>query len=353
MNATNRMGLRVVRLSRVAAIFVALAFFVIAERPACAAATDFYSGKTITLVVGADVGGGYDAAGRLMAQTLGAFIPGHPTVVVENMPAGGSIAAANYLFNAAPRDGTVIGLLQRNVLTAKLSNPAVVKFDIGRFGWIGSLSRETGLLVVWRTASGMSTGDLFKHTTIVGGTIGTDTDLTARLLKTLTGAKLSIVDGYKGNADVLLAMQRGEVQGIADESWSNLKLTWPDYVKAGKVSLLLQNALEKSPDLPNVPLALDYVRDPIDRKVMQLYFGQKTIARPVVAPPGLPADRLELLKSAFIAMTASAPFQALAVRSKLQIDAAYGPAVDQAVAALATPPAEVAKRFTAVTKAAP
>ena len=160
---------------------------------------DFYANKTITLVIGADVGGGYDAAGRLMARFLGQFIPGNPTLIVENMPAGGSLAAANYLFNVAARDGTFIGLMQRNVLTAKLTSPEVVKFDLDKFNWLGSLAKETGLLVTSSAAPVSSAADLFDHEVIVGGTIGTDTEITGRLLNAAIGTKLKIVTGYKGN----------------------------------------------------------------------------------------------------------------------------------------------------------
>jgi tripartite-type tricarboxylate transporter receptor subunit TctC len=283
-----------------------------------------------------------------MAQFLGEFIPGSPTVIVQNMPAGGSIAAANYLYNAAPRDGSTIGLMQRNVLTAQLTSPSVVKFDLGKFDWIGSLSQETGLVVVWRTAPALTAADLFKHEVIVGGTIGTDTDITGRMLDALIGTKLKIVPGYKGNADVLLAMERGEVQGIADESWSNLKISRPGDVRDGNMRLLMQNALQKSPDLPNVPLALDYARNDVDRKVMQLYFGQKVIARPVLAPPGVPPERAQLLREAFAQMTASPHFRAAAAKAKVEIDPASGETVDKAAALLAHPPEAVALRFSQV-----
>ena len=314
-------------------------------RRAAQPATDFYANKTITLVVGADVGGGYDAAGRLMARFLGRFIPGDPTLIVENMPAGGSLAAANYLFNVAARDGTVIGLMQRNVLTAKLTSPEVVKFDLGTFNWLGSLSKETGLVVTSSAAPITSTADLFDHEVIVGGTIGTDTDITGRLLNALVGTRLKIVLGYKGNADVLLAMDRGEVQGIADKSWSNLKTTKAEALRDGKLRLLLQNALQRSPELPNVPLALDYARNDTDHQTMELYFGQKMVARPVMAPPGLPPERLQLLRAAFMAMADNPEFREAAAKAHVEIDPASSEAVETVITLLTNEPEPVTRRF--------
>lgn len=314
-----------------------------------AAAADFYSNKTLTLVIGADVGGGYDASGRLMARFLGRFLPGNPTVIVENMPAGGSIAAANYLFNVAPRDGTVIGLMQRNVLTAKMTNPDVVKFDLAEFHWLGSLSKETGLVIASATAPVKSAADLFTQRMIVGGTIGTDTAITGRLLNALIGTKLDIVTGYKGNADVLLAMDRGEVQGMADESWSNLKITKADDIRAGKLTLLMQNALQKSPELPDVPLALDYAKNDTDRQTMELYFGQKVVARPVLAPPDVPAEPLNLLRTAFDAMGKDAAFRDAAAKAHVEIDPASGEAVDSVISIITHAKDGVVRRFSEIT----
>ena len=333
------------------AISAAVLAVLLASPLAAQPAGDFYVDKQITLIVGADVGGGYDAQGRLMARFLGQFIPGHPAIVVQNMPAGGSLAAANHLYNIAARDGTVIGLMQRNVLTAKWTSPSVVKFEIDKFNWIGSLASETGVLAAWHDAPVTKAGDLLTHELIVGGTIGTDTEISGRLLNALAGTRLKIVSGYKGNADVLLAMERGEVQGIADESWSNLKTTKPDYLRNHLVTLLLQNALKKSPELPDVPLALDFARSDEDRKVMELYFGQKVVARPVMAPPGIPADRLSVLRQAFMAMAEDAAFRDAAIKAKLELNPSSNEAVDRFVTLLATTPPAIAQRFSDVTAA--
>ena len=317
-----------------------------------AQAADYYAGKTLTIVIGADVGGGYDAAGRLMARFIGKYLPGAPTLVVENMPAGGSIAAANYLYNAAPRDGTFIGLMQRNVLTAKMSSPDVVKYDLGQFHWLGTLTRETGLVIASSTAPVKTTEDLFHKELIVGGTIGTDTDITGRLLNALIGTKLKIVNGYKGNNDVLLAMDKDEVQGMADESWSNLKVVRKDAITSGKLDLLLQNALQKSSDLPNVALAMDYAHNDLDRKTLELYFGQKVVARPVLTPPGVPPEQLKLLRAAFDAMAKDPEFLEAADKANLEMDPASGRAVDEVVDLLAHTPPEVERRFASITAVA-
>ena len=284
-----------------------------------------------------------------MARFLGQFIPGNPTVIVENMPAGGSLAAANYLYNIAARDGTFIGLMQRNVLTAKMNSPEVVKYDLGKFNWLGSLSRETGLVITSSATPVTSAADLFQREVIVGGTIGTDTAITGRLLNALIGTKFKIVTGYKGNADVLLAMDRGEVQGMADKSWSNLKITKAQDIRDGKLRLLLQNALEKSSDLPNVPLSLDYARNDTDRKTLELYFGQKVVARPILAPPGVPPEHLDLLRTAFTAMAGNAEFREAAAKAHVEIDPASAEAVDEVIGLITTAPEAVVRRFSEIT----
>lgn len=306
---------------------------------------DFYSDKQVTLIIGSDIGAGYDAQGRLMARHIGRFMPGHPNIVVQNMPAAGSLAAANHLYNIAPKDGTVFGMMMRNVLTAAMTNPDAVRFDISKFSWIGSLATENGVMIAWHTAPQKTVDDLLKQPLIVGGTTGTDTEISARLLNEFIGTKFKIVAGYKGNAEVELAMERGEVEGMANLSWSNLKNVKADYLKNNLVHILLQNSLEKAPDLANVPLATDFAKDAEGRKVMELYFSQKLAARPVMAPPGLPADRLKALRTAFMVMADDPKFQEDAEKSKLEVNPAGYESVEKVIATITSAPPEVTKRF--------
>jgi tripartite-type tricarboxylate transporter receptor subunit TctC len=182
---------------------------------------------------------------------------------------------------------------------------------------------------------------------IVGGTTGTDTEITARLLNEFTGTKLKIVTGYKGNADVQLAMERGEIQGMGNISWSNLKRL--SYLPNNQVRILMQNALEKAPELPDVPLALDFAKSDIDRKVLELFFGQRLVARPVVAPPNLPADRVAILRAAFVALGKDPEFNADAKKSKLEVDPTSHEAVSAVIATIASASPEVVKLFSEAT----
>jgi tripartite-type tricarboxylate transporter receptor subunit TctC len=313
-----------------------------------AQSADFYAGKQMILIIGADTGGGYDAQGRLMARHIGQFIPGHPSIVVQNMPAAGSLVAANTLYTISPKDGTTIGFVQRGVLTAKITNPSGVHYEVDKFNWIGNLSTETAVTVAWHTSKVKTAADLFKTEFIVGGSgPNIDTETTPRLLNALIGTKFKIVSGYKGTTDIVLAMERGEVDGLADWSWSNVQTRKADYLKQGKIVLLMQSALQKADDLPNVPLALDYAKNETDRRVMELFFSQKTAARPILAPPGVPADRVALLRGAFMKMAADAQFKKDAEKSKLEIAPTSGESVEKIVNLIASAPPETLKRLTA------
>ncbi len=225
-------------------------------------------------MVGSSPGGGYDAIARMVARHLGQHIPGHPTVVVENTPGGGSITMSNRIYRTEPQDGTVLGMVQRGVLLAQLIKQPNVQFDIAKFNWIGSVSPDTSLVVAWHTAPVKTIQDLFAHQLIVGGTGATsDLESSARLLNATIGTKFKIISGYPGQADVLLAMERDEIQGSADWSWSEIKTREANYLKEKKIVLILQNALVKSPELPDIPLATDFIKGDTDRQVANIYFG--------------------------------------------------------------------------------
>lgn len=306
----------------------------------------FYSGKSLTVIVSSDPGGGYDAQARVMARHIGRFIPGHPVTIVQNMPGGGGILEANFIYNVAPQDGTVLGLVQRGVLTAELTHQSGVRFQVAKFNWIGNMASENSVVVAWHTAPVKTTADLFTTPLIVGSTGATsDSEMSPRLYNTLIGTKFKIVSGYKGSSDVILAMERGELQGIADWAWSNVKVKGAEYLRDKKINLLLQSALQKAPDLPGVPLGLDYVKNDTDRKAMELYLAQKTVARPVMAGPKLPADRVAALRKAFVDMSRDPAFKADAKKAKLEVDPTPGESVEKVVALITSTPAQISKRL--------
>jgi len=318
--------------------------------PACAsgaaAESSFYAGKQITLIAGSAVGGGYDLLTRLMARHLGRHISGNPSIIVQNMPAAASLAATNFIYNTAAKDGTVIALIQRGMLLARLTNPSGVRFELDKLNWIGSVNSEIGLVVAWHTAPHRSAQDLFKQELIVGGHAGVEPELTPRLYNALLGTKFKIVTGYNGTAEIALAMERGEVFGIGDWSWTSLKKVRPDWLRDRKVRLLMQAGLQRDPELKDLPSALDFVRNDADRKMLELFFTQKTVARPVIAPPGVPAERLAALRRAFATLARDQEFLVDAEKSGLEAAPLSGEAVDRVIALIAGTPAELAERLT-------
>jgi tripartite-type tricarboxylate transporter receptor subunit TctC len=309
------------------------------------AAQSFFAGKQINLICGAAVGGGYDALARLLARHLGRLMAGNPTVIVQNMPAAGSLAATNLIANTAPKDGLTISLIQRGMLLTRLINPGAVRFDVDKLNWIGSMSSEVGLAFAWHTSKHKTAKDLFEKALIVGGHAGVDPELTPRLYNAVLGTKFKIVTGYNGTAEIGLAIERGEVEGIGDWSWSSLKKQKPDWIRDKKITPLLQSGLQNDPELPDVPNALEFAKTDSDRRVIELYFTQKKVARPIIAPPGVSAERLAVLRGAFAALAHDHEFLADAERSGLEVDPISGEAVDKVVALIASTPFEVADRY--------
>jgi len=319
-------------------------------QPAAAAESvqDFYAGRQVTVIVGSGAGGGYDLQARLMARHLGKHIPGNPTFIVQNMPGAGSLAAANHIANTAPADGSTIALLQRGMLLVRLINPTGVRFEIDKLNWIGSLNSEVGVVLSWHDTGITTAKDLFDKELIVGGIVGVDPETTPKLLNAAIGTKFKIVTGYNTTAQIALAIERGEVQGIGDWSWSSVKAVRPDWLREKKVNVLMQAALHREPELPDVPFALDFVKNPADRKVMELNFTQKTAARPVVAPPGVPADRVAALRAAFAALARDQDFLADAERSKLEIAPLPAEALDKVIALIVNTPPDIAEHYAKV-----
>src|SRR5436309_9573363 len=227
-----------------------------------AGAQDFYAGKQLTIMVGAGPGGGYDLQARIAARHLGRHIPGNPTIIVQNIPS--RIAAANMVFSTAAKDGTTIALLQRGILLAKLIYPSGVRFEIEKFHWLGSLNSETAVTLAWHSAPHKTARDLFERELIVGGITGVDPETTPKLYNSLIGTRFKVVSGYNSTAEIALAIERGEVQGIADWSWSSAKAMRPDWLRDHKLTLLMQGALRREPELGDLPSALDFIKNDAD-----------------------------------------------------------------------------------------
>ena len=299
--------------------------------------------KQITFIVGAGVGGGYDLQARMTARHLGKHLPGNPAIIVQNMPA--RIAAANHMFNVAPKDGSTIALIQRGMLLAKLIHPSGTRFEIERFNWLGSLNSETAVTLAWHTASHKTAKDLFEQELIVGGITGVDPETTPKLYNALIGTKFKVVTGYNSTAQIALAIERGEVHGIADWSWSSVKAVRPDWLREKKVTLLMQGALRKEPELGDLPSALDFIRNDGDRKVLELHFTQKTAARPLIAPPGVAADKVAALRKAFAALAHDREFLAEAEKGNIEFGFVAAEEIVKVVSIISTTPPKIAERY--------
>jgi tripartite-type tricarboxylate transporter receptor subunit TctC len=333
-------------------LFCVFAAFSIATPAVAQSVADFYKGKQVVLIVGAATGGGYDSQGRLLARHIGKHIPGNPTVIVQNMPGAGSLQATNHLYNIAPKDGTFFGLIQRDMLVAKAMNAPGIRFEIEKFNWIGNLASELGIVVAWHTSPIKTTEDLFKTEMIIGGTGPTiDTETSPRLMNSLIGTKFRIVSGYTGTTEVLLAMERGEVMGLGDWSLSNIRSRNAQMLRDGKIRLLMQTGLKKSPDLPDVPLILDFAKSPEDRQVMEVFLSQKVVARPILAPPGIPADRVQALRAAFMATANDPEFIQDAEKSRLEVSPTSGEDVERVVAGISRVPPDLMEKLKAAISA--
>ena len=324
------------------AAFLALAVVISARADEVA---DFYRGRSVTLFIGYSAGGGYDAYGRVLARHLGKHIPGGPSVVVQNMPGAGSLRCANFLYNLAPRDGTAIGHFSRGLAMEPLIGTSPTQFDARRFGWLGSGTDEVSIFVTWHSSAVKSWDDaLIKPFTVAGEGSGSDPDVFSAVLKNAFGARLKLVSGYPGSAEVALAIERGEVDGRVGWSWSSLKLLKPDWVAGQRVNFIVQLALNKSQELAQAPLILDFADSERKRQILRLVLSRQPMARPFAAPPGLPQDRLRALRKAFDATVADPEFLGEAKHRGLEVNPVSGSEIDRLVDELyGTPPDIVAE----------
>jgi len=300
----------------------------------------FYRGKTVTILVGYGPGGGYDTYARTLAAHLGTQIPGNPTVIVQNMPGAGSILSANHLFTAAPKDGTMIGTFGRGLPYTELIGQPEAKFKSAEFNWIGSMNDEVSVCVARSDAPVKKFADVFTTPLKIGATgPDDDTGFFPRFLNGLLGTKFELVTGYKGGNDVNLALERGEIQGRCGFSWSSLVSTKPQWLKDKFVTLLVQMSLAKHPDIPkDVPLIMDYAKTDEQRQLFEVIFSRQTMGRPFAAPPGVPAERVAALRTAFDKTMADPAFKADAAKAKQELNPKSGAEIQKIIAKIFTTP---------------
>jgi tripartite-type tricarboxylate transporter receptor subunit TctC len=305
---------------------------------------DFYKGKSIDLYIGYSAAGGYDVYARVLARHIGRLIPGNPTIVARNMPGAGSLVLANWLYKVAPKDGTAFGMIGRGTAFDPLLGSTKAQFDATKFAWIGSMNDEVSVCVAWHT-SGVATLEQAKQKELtVGGTgRAADTDQFPKVLNATLGTRFKLVAGYPGGNEIDLAMERGEVMGRCGWSWSSVVATHKHWFDERKIHVLVQLSLSKHPDLPQVPLIMDLARTDEQRQIFKLVFARQPMGRPFLAPPGLPAERVAILRKAFMDTMKDPDFLAEASRTKLEINPVDGEAVQALVQEVYRTPQDIAK----------
>jgi len=337
-------GIRKIRTNSAAALAL-LASLVALGAASADAVGDFYKGRGIDLYIGYSVGGAYDLYARVIGRHLGAHIPGNPTLVPKNLEGAGSLRLTNYLYRVAPHDGSAIGTIGRGIAFDPLLIGQGDAFDAQKFNWIGSANNEVSVCVAMRGSGMAKFEDLFTKDLTVGGTgSSADTDQFPRVLNSVLGTHFRIVEGYPGGNDIVLAMERGEVAGRCGWSWSSVKSTHKSWIDDKRMIVLIQLSLAKHPELPDVPLVMDFAKTDEQRQILKMMFARNVMGRPYLAPPNVPAERVAALREAFSATMTDRNFRAEADKTNLEINPVSGTEVEKLVKEVyATPPDVVAK----------
>lgn len=303
-----------------------------------------FRGKTVNIYIGFAPGGGYDFYGRLVARHLGKHIPGNPNVVAQNMPGAGSFKAANYLYAVAPKDGTAMGIVTQTIALEEALGTKGVLYKSAEFNWIGRATAIVEVSLTWETSKAKTIEDV-KHNVIpVAGTgSGSPSEGYPKLLNGVAGTKFKVITGYTGSTGGMLAMERGEVDG-ALTSWNTLRLTKQDWLKNKKINLLVQYTLEREPDLADVPTIVELGTTPLDKKVLTFYASGAAVGRSFAAPPGVPADRVKVLRAAFDDMLKDPAFLAEIEKTKAEFRPLSGEKLQTLIADTANVPKDVLEK---------
>jgi tripartite-type tricarboxylate transporter receptor subunit TctC len=343
--AADEMIERVLPMPRSATCFLAVLAAILAAPPARGeTGEEFYKGKQISLIIGYNPGGTYDLYSRLAASILPRYIPGNPTIIPKNMPGVASVKAANFLYSQAPKDGLTIGMIgQQLALTQALRDPSV-EYDMRSFNWLGRFTPIVEVTVVWHTVPVKTIADaMVRETTLAATSAGSTSDSMPMLMNRLAGTKFKIIRGYPGTTGTLLAMERGETEG-GHATLENLLFGKADWLRDGKVSVIVQYAQARHAAFPNVPAMVEFGKTDEDRQVLALFGSTADIGRALMTPPGIPAERLALLRKAFAAMVADPAFKAELEKRHME----FGPMGGEALQALISttldvPPAVVSR----------
>jgi tripartite-type tricarboxylate transporter receptor subunit TctC len=327
---------------------IGLAYF----SPVAAAqdAGGFFAGRQIRIIVGTGAGRGYDTYARLVARHLGKHVAGHPNFVVENMPGASGIRAINYLYGAAPSDGTVIATFNNAIPFYQAVGQPGIRFKAEELSWIGSFAQAATVVAVWH-AAGVRTIDDARRVEVVLGATGVAGTKAAypTLLNSTLGTRFKIVTGYEGGNAVTLAIERGEVEGDGSSRWSSWKATRPDWVRERKIIPLVQIGLRKDAELPEVALLTDYAQSEEQRRMFAFVGAPDSLGQPFAGPPGIPAERLLILRRAFDQMIHDPAFRAEAAVAKLDVDPLAGEETENIVGLIVGTPAAIIQKVQAAT----
>ncbi len=305
----------------------------LASSPATAqSVADFYKGKTVGINIGYGAGGGYDTYGRVLARHLGRHIPGNPNVVPKNMPGAGALKAANYIYNSAPKDGTELGLVASSTLMEPLLGNDQAQFDASKYTWLGSMTKDIGHCGIRKGAGVASFDDWLKQKKeLTFGSTGPAaiTHQHPLIMKNVLGANVRVISGYQGTKDISLAVERGEVDGMCGLFVSSIKASYLNMVKAGDLILLIQMGSSRTEEFGKVPSVFDYAKSDRDRQVLEIHFDQLALARPIMAPPGVPQDRAAVLRKAFADAMKDPQLLADAKKVNIEIEPVSGAEVEK------------------------
>lgn len=310
---------------------------------------DFYKGKTLGMYIGYGPGGTYDLSARLLSRYMPRYLPGNPTMVPRNRPGAGGFALAAELYNTLPQDGTALGTFARNAPQDEVLGRVQTNFKSQNFHWIGTPSNDLGVCAVWNNVGIATTEDFLNKPVVVGAIPQSGTDMYPMMLNKLLHTKLKIVTGYQGSSDISLAIERGEVQGRCGWSWSTVS-TEGNWLRDKKIIVTIQLAARKIPQLPDVPLVTEFAKTPLDKRIIEYIVSADLIGRPIVAPPGVPANRVKALRDAFDRSMKDPDLIKDAAQIQLNIDPINGVELQKIVMNLFTADPEViegAKRATA------
>jgi len=318
-------------------------------RPALAdPLADFFAGKQMQFIIPTPTGGSYDAYGRLLAKYIVRYIPGKPSIIDVNMVGAGGIAAAEHVAMMAPKDGTVLTIVSQGLLLLAAGGPqdrAKLPFDIGSLSWIGNLSASNQLIVTWHESAVRTLADARERQSIMGASgAGSTSVIEPVLLNQLIGTKFKVVLGYPGSAEMSLAMENHEIDGFAANTWASFKAFKPEWISNHSLNLIVQIGLTKDPELPDVPMALDYATNESDRAALRILADVSAFGRPIATSPGVPPERLAAIRHAFDAALADPEFKAEAAKEGLELSTMNGTEVESVVNSVVRAPAPVLDR---------